>query len=232
MKRSFTFFELIIVIVVIGILAAVTIPRLGTDSLSKATTVFIDTLRFAQHLALVDDKYIPSKELSSFSNPTKKKKDTKFWFKKWWIFYINDKNDHPILVVFSDKPSGSNNNEYNVYPYHSEIAYDGATGKKKMGKAFNGTTDKKYIDKKLDLYSSFGVQKVIIDSPCRHYIDRLSFDELGRPHCLQTKSNNNDLPYINIAKSKVKYTLCKDSDCEENTSVCVEANSGFIHRCN
>ncbi|QOY54016.1 type II secretion system protein [Candidatus Sulfurimonas marisnigri] len=57
MKKAFTMLELVMVIVVIGILAAVAIPRTGRDNVAEAATQLISHIRYAQHLALVDDKF-------------------------------------------------------------------------------------------------------------------------------------------------------------------------------
>ncbi len=233
MKRAFTLVELIFVIVVIAILAGVVAPRLQTDSLIQARRIFIDTLRYAQHLAMVDDKYTPSTDLSLYSDSVKRKKDTKFWFKKWWMFYISSNTSHPVLVVFSDTPSANGSNqEFNNYPYYKEVANEASQNKKVMGKSFNGAADAKYVDKSLDLLDSYGIKKVVIHTPCPHNKTRLAFDELGRPHCVQQKSSSNATPYKNILNSVVTYTLCKDEGCEENASVCVVARTGYIHSCN
>ncbi len=49
--------ELIIVIVVAGILAAVMIPRLERDNLREAANQVVRHIQYAQHLAMVDDVY-------------------------------------------------------------------------------------------------------------------------------------------------------------------------------
>ncbi len=49
--------ELIIVIVVAGILAAVMIPRLERDNLREAANNLVRHIQYAQHLAMVDDVY-------------------------------------------------------------------------------------------------------------------------------------------------------------------------------
>lgn len=57
MKKAFTMLELIMVIVIIGILAAVIIPRTGSNDTAEASVKLISDIRYAQHLAMVDDKY-------------------------------------------------------------------------------------------------------------------------------------------------------------------------------
>jgi len=57
MKKAFTMLELIFVIVIIGILAAVIIPNTRSNPTAEAATKLMAHLRYTQHLALVDDKY-------------------------------------------------------------------------------------------------------------------------------------------------------------------------------
>ncbi len=68
-KTAFTMMELIFVIIVIGILAAVFIPRFSNNNLTKATNHLITNIRYTQHLALLDDQY-------NAKNAT--------WYKKQW----------------------------------------------------------------------------------------------------------------------------------------------------
>ncbi|MGD9717776.1 MAG: type II secretion system protein, partial [Sulfurimonadaceae bacterium] len=51
MKKAFTMLELVFVIVVIGILAAVIIPRMDRDNASEAAIELQSQIRYAQHLA-------------------------------------------------------------------------------------------------------------------------------------------------------------------------------------
>ena len=57
MKKAFTMLELVFVIVVIGILAVVIIPNTRTNPAQEAKIQLVSHIRYAQHLAMIDDKF-------------------------------------------------------------------------------------------------------------------------------------------------------------------------------
>ena len=57
MKKAFTLLELVFVIVVVGILAALIIPRTKTNPVQESAVDLLSKIRYTQHLALVDDQY-------------------------------------------------------------------------------------------------------------------------------------------------------------------------------
>ena len=59
-KPAFTMLELVFVIVVLGILAALAMPRLDRDLKQEATDNILSAIRYTQHLALIDDKTDPT----------------------------------------------------------------------------------------------------------------------------------------------------------------------------
>ena len=58
-KPAFTMLELVMVIVVLGILAALAIPRLDRDLRQEAKDNILSAIRYTQHLAMNDDKTVP-----------------------------------------------------------------------------------------------------------------------------------------------------------------------------
>jgi len=56
-KPAFTMIELIFVIIVLGILAALAMPRLERDLRQEAGDNILSAIRYTQHLALNDDKH-------------------------------------------------------------------------------------------------------------------------------------------------------------------------------
>lgn len=67
MKKAFTMLELVMVIVVIGILAAVMLPRLENKSLYQAAFRLQSDIRYTQHLAMMDDK-LDAADLNWYKN--------------------------------------------------------------------------------------------------------------------------------------------------------------------
>lgn len=59
-KSAFTMLELVFVIVVIGIISALALPRFDRDNLAEGTDQVISHIRYAQHLAMQDDKFDPN----------------------------------------------------------------------------------------------------------------------------------------------------------------------------
>jgi len=68
-KKAFTLIELIFIIVIMGILIAVIVPRVNSNKLDEAAIKLISDIRYTQHLAMVDDKF---------------NKDSSNWFKERW----------------------------------------------------------------------------------------------------------------------------------------------------
>lgn len=58
-KPAFTMLELVFVIVVLGILAALAMPRLDRDLRQEAKDNILSAIRYTQHLAMMDDKTVP-----------------------------------------------------------------------------------------------------------------------------------------------------------------------------
>lgn len=58
-KPAFTMLELVLVIVVLGILAALAMPRLDRDLRQEAKDNILSAIQYTQHLALIDDKTVP-----------------------------------------------------------------------------------------------------------------------------------------------------------------------------
>ncbi|WP_419249844.1 prepilin-type N-terminal cleavage/methylation domain-containing protein [Campylobacter fetus] len=72
MKKVFTLIEIIIVLVIVGIMASFTIPKLNRNDLRLAADQIVSHIRYTQHLAIIDDKFDT--------------KDTNWYKGRWQIF--------------------------------------------------------------------------------------------------------------------------------------------------
>lgn len=169
MKKAFTMMELVFVIVVIGILAAVIMPRTGSNKLQEAATQVVSHIRYTQHLAMVDDKFDVNDPL---------------WFRERWQIRFRRNTGTSGYVIFSD----SVNTQGNVN--NGERAIDPLTGEGIDG--FLNYRDADLTRK----YSIVGDDTGIVQS-CFSADGSLvtsnrgvfSFDHLGRPYSGVSNSN-------------------------------------------
>ena len=156
MKKAFTLLELVFVIVVIGILAAVIMPRTKTNPVQEAAIQVLSHIRYTQHLALVDDKYDAH--------------DAQWYKTRWQIFFSTDNsgNGDQVYTIYSDtnKGGGANSNE---------IAIDPSTQKLLSGDSLYNN----HIAR-MNLSSKYGISAVNLTGGCNNS-KRISFDYLGRP---------------------------------------------------
>ena len=97
MKKAFTLLELVFVIVVIGILAALVLPRIKTNPVQEAAIDLLSKIRYTQHLALIDDKY----------------ESNIAWYKnRWQIKFNTNTNRYSIIsnVTYAVNPSNASTN--------------------------------------------------------------------------------------------------------------------------
>ena len=165
-STAFTLIELIIVIVIAGILAAVMIPRLERDSLREATHQVIRHIQYTQHLAMNSDMYD-----ANDGN----------WSRKYWkIAFRTSKNCYSI---YSDRDKNFLNdaNESAIDPLSKVRLY-----------ADNNCNNSSLNNDALLLQKSYGIETITLTIPigatshsndCNTNTKKyLAFDNLGRPH--------------------------------------------------
>jgi prepilin-type N-terminal cleavage/methylation domain-containing protein len=187
MKKAFTLLELVFVIVVIGILAALILPRTKTNPVQEAAIQVLSHIRYTQHLALVDDKYDSS--------------DVNWSQKRWQILFSDNHlgaDDKWAYTIFADTVGASTGN-----PNESEIAVNPQNPNQRMTGGQTASNSLKIDDStfvgmnKLNLGRSYGITNVTFSPSCSvHNSTRLAFDYLGRP----LKGSLADIvsPYDNI----------------------------------
>ena len=220
-KRAFTMIELVFVIVVVGILAAIMIPKLNRNASREAANQILTHIRYTQHLAMQDDKY----ENFVSDNPVR-------WFRMRWGITFNETSlkecsiDKPGVKtwkysVFFDKSVNGNINS------ESEVANDIYKSGKLLSGGWSGiSTDAcKKINKELNLGKRFGITLVDFKDGCSG-MQTIIFDEMGRPmRVASTTSGGAKRPYDRLLKKDCSITI---TDKRGNqTTITIEKESGF-----
>ncbi len=105
---AFTMLELVFVIVVLGILAALAIPRLDRDLRQEAADNILSAIRYTQHLAMLDNRH-------TFNSAV--------WQRSFWT--IRFKADGSFYTVSSniDYDTNVDKNECTIDPANGKLMY-------------------------------------------------------------------------------------------------------------
>ena len=207
MKKAFTMIELIFIIVVVGILAAVAIPRIDRDNLIELVDQVTTHIRYTQQLAMMDNVYDGSDE---------------HWYRGYWRIQFSNSADGGEgwkYSVYKDLPgySGNLNSEREVArdPQNEQrFLTSGASG-------FSANTDSKKMNKKLNLKNTYDIQKIDFDKNCGG--QAIAFDSKGRPHGAPQKAKN---PYDKVLHTPCIITFTDSGD--RSIQIAVQPETGFI----
>ena len=207
MKKAFTMIELIFIIVVVGILAAVAIPRIDRDNLIELVDQVTTHIRYTQQLAMMDNVYDGSDE---------------HWYRGYWRIQFSDSADGGDgwkYSVYKDLPgySGNLNSEREVArdPQNEQrFLTSGASG-------FSANTDSKKMNKKLNLKNTYDIQKIDFDKNCGG--QTIAFDSKGRPHGAPQNAKN---PYDKVLHTPCIITFTDSGD--RSIQIAVQPETGFI----
>jgi len=168
MKKAFTMIELVFVIIVIGILAAMILPSTKTNPVQEAAIQLVSHIRYTQHLAMVDDKFNIN--------------DANWYKKRWQIVFGTNVNSGsvPAYTIFSDTAGDSTGDIDD-----SEVAINPENTNQVMSGGTTGSVSLKYGHKsfigmnKLNIGKSYGISSYSLSGGCTGA--RVAFDNLGRP---------------------------------------------------
>lgn len=181
MKRvGFTMLEMVMAIVVLGILAALAMPRLDRDLRQEAADNILSSIRYTQHLALTDNKH---------------KFDSTDWQKALWqIRFSQSDGDWGYTIA--------TNMDYNNNLDEAEAAIDPSNGQLMHSSATNASPN-------IFLTKKYGINTITFNgcagqssSAAKH----IAFDNLGRPHRGVTQGATNDYAtYINNGNCQITF---------------------------
>ena len=156
--KAFTMLELVFVIVVLGILAALALPRMERDLRQEAKDNILSAIRYTQHLALNDDKTDPA--------------DTNWQRELWQIRFTSGADNLANFYTVSSDADQDDSVDKN------ETAIDPVNGKYMF-------TDDSTIDTdespNIFIGKTYGIDDIEFDGGCED-AEHIAFDHIGRPH--------------------------------------------------
>lgn len=223
MKNAFTMIELIFVIIIVGILSSVALSRMGgKNELKAATEQVIRHINYTKHLAMTDDKFTPEPD-GSYTNTTRDKKNSRFWWKSNWQIYFQSSGGTLHYSIFSDKPTKTvGNSQFNGAVSSSETAVDPHSGDLMFGE--KGQTQ---YNVEFDIETKFNIVDVTFSSSCNN-AKKLMFDSFGRPYNGFNTDTLDNNPYSNMYKIGNGCYITLEHRDEGNAYICIEPVTGYV----
>ncbi|NOR58020.1 MAG: prepilin-type N-terminal cleavage/methylation domain-containing protein [Sulfurimonas sp.] len=209
MKKAFTMLELVFVLVVIGILAAVMLPQMQSTKLREAAIQVVSHIRYTQHLAMVDDKFDAG--------------NTDWYKERWQIIFSNTTNATPISYsIFSDKSTYTGNAD------PGDVAMDPMDSNRFLsGGSSSIAQNHTQVNKKMNLGETYNITAFDMTGGCNNQV-RLTFDHLGRPISGPIHGVTRNASYVNINLIQTTCNIVLTSP-EGSVTIEVEPETGYAH---
>lgn len=203
--KAFTMIELVFVIVVIGILAALALPRIDRDLRQEAVDNILSAIRYTQHLALNDNKTDPM--------------DTNWQKKLWQIRFSTSANNLANFYTVS-----SDSIVVNGAVSKEETAIDPINGKYMYNLGGDTVID---ADESPNIFigKKYGINSMTFSGGCAG-AQHIAFDHLGRPHNgLGTATNN----YSQYMSSDCNIIIGFKDSTIADLNVTIATETGFVN---
>jgi len=211
-KSAFTLIELVFVIVVLGILAALAIPRLDRDIRQAAADNIVSALRYTKHMALIDNK----------TDPRTNTYATGDWQKTFWALRFTVSNtdiDATYYTVATD-----NNRNGSIAKIESAI--DPSNGKYFYNSSGSFSSIASDESPNIFIGHKYGIDSIGFSGGCSSTNKHVAFDYFGRLHNGIGSATNDFGTY---QSQDCNITLGFQSTGVDNISIIIEKQTGHIY---
>ncbi|RRS32490.1 MAG: hypothetical protein P794_01225 [Epsilonproteobacteria bacterium (ex Lamellibrachia satsuma)] len=202
--------ELVFVIVVLGILAALAMPRIDRDIRQEAAQTILSNIRYTQHLALMDNK-------QKFDDPK--------WQQRFWkIMFGTCTGTDKFFMVGSD-----DNTDNGSFFDKNESAIDQTSGKPMFWSNGTDCSDggDNTVSPQIFLSKKYGINNFAFSGGCTG-IQYIGFDNLGRPHVGFGGSTSPDYSSYMPSDCNIQFTFTDTSIPALNVRVNKETGYAYI----
>ena len=196
--------ELVMVIVVLGILAALAIPRMDRDLEQEAKDNILSAIRYTQHLALSDNRH-------KFNDPK--------WQRRFWKIMFAQCSDGKYFYRIGNDDDMDSTSTFEK----SEAAIDPANGKP-IYMANNANCDDSTVSENIFIGKKYGVTVNNGTGGCTG--KHIGFDHFGRPHVGFSGSTKPNYSSYISSTCTLNFTM---SDGTTTFSINIEPETGFAY---
>ena len=209
-QKAFTMLELIFVIMVVGILVSLAMPRMDRDTKQEAANSILSDINHARHMALVD--YVRT--------------DNGHWQKAYWqVRFEKCENRDYFIVVGSDKG-------YNGDIGAHESAIDPANGLLLWSDWNDYSCNKMETDpalsKRIALTKNYGIKTITGSGACanpNNSVPHVGFDHLGRTFVNFGIAANSNPIFMGYQINNCVFTFTLEDD--ETFKIDIEPDTGY-----